>query len=152
MFHIWWLPRTATLRQSEPSSKPTHGGGLSWADHLPRCSNSCARAVDLICTRRTLGEPVPSEKALQDTVRGSLPEERWISRTPMLQTRWGQGAEGLLSKGGIYLYCPMILFPSLSFKSHTLVICTRDYYLHSLPLPPTPQQPYFSHIDPSFIL
>ena len=52
---------------------------------------------------------MPSEKALQDTVWGSLPEERGISRAPLLQTRWGQGAEGLLSEEGNYLYLESIL-------------------------------------------
>ena len=57
---------------------------------------------------------MPSEKALQDTLRGSLPEERRISRVPMLQTRWGQGAEGLLSKEGIYLYLESITAQSMN--------------------------------------
>ena len=58
---------------------------------------------------------MPNEKALQDTVRGSLPEERGISRAPMLQTRWGQGAEGLLSEEGNY-YCLMCENQLRSFR------------------------------------
>ena len=58
---------------------------------------------------------MPNEKALQDTVWGSVPEERRISRAPLLQTRWGQGAEGLLSQEGNY-YCLMCENQLRSFR------------------------------------
>ena len=122
MFHPWWLPRSTTLSQPESSSKLTPGGGFSWPDHISQCSDSCTRAADLLIhTGRTPGKPVSSQKTLQGAVWASLPEEGGISWVPVLQTTWGQGAEGLLSKEGNFMQLDMFLAESSS--SHLFVIC-----------------------------